>query len=620
MEPPSPRAIHNPVPSPRTIPPVPRRSLSPEQVATTTTTAKSPSPIPYQTPTVPNFSSIQTATPSSYEEPVRDISERPPMKTPEEGDKPLTDAPLGIYSEVDTNAIVAIAGLSRDGVQHEYNVATCGRTDPNAPPPLPRNSTDYSSLERSDVKENRVPSPVNTTDASHVPLPYEDVVPTVLPTTTNTDSPKPQRDLSKKPPVPGSKPKLVKPPVPSNKPVPSKEALAVTPPKPKRTYVTNIAQPQTSDDNSSSQSPPATTSIEDKKSFKPMPLPRNRGSVDIDSIGIETGKTLAKSGSVENSDSPPKEPQDNSKYTPLPYAYVDIDIPDSPRDLSNQSAPSLATANTEPLPPPDANTAVKNDATPNKTGVAKQEGKSTGPPPVGAYRSKRRTPPPPPPAKPASQVKPVSSQTKPAPPPKPADTSKGKSSNMKKSVQVLPNPTPAKPIQKKFWPFSKKATAAPQPPAPSTSKNAGKTPPSTKRRDSVKKILFRTKRSASQEECSIEKPTAKSMVAAPVTTADEQSPRTTVEEERSDSPDLVGYDVVGIKNQGNTTSKSSPTTKVRLLCLFIVTTGLVLIVYGFLWLNVFGATNCVCTFYFHSVCACVHSLAQPTLLHRSLFD
>jgi len=481
------------------------------------------------------------------------------MKTPEEeeeGTKPV--APLGIYSEVDTNAIVTIASLSHDGEQHEYNVATCGRADPNAPPPLPRNSTEYSSLERSDVKEDHIPSPANTADGSHVPFPYEEVVSAT--TTTTTTNTKPQRDLLRKPPVPSTKPKLVKPPVPLNKPVPSKEAMAATPPKPKRTYVTNISQPQTANDSLSSQSPPAISSTEDKKSFKPMPLPRNRGSVEMDLASNETGKTLAKSGSVEESDSPPKEPQDNSKYTPKPYAYVDIDIPDSPRNLSNQSA----TANTEPLPP---SAAVKNNAKPIRTGAAKQEGKTTGPPPVDAYRPKRRTPPPPPPGKPAkpqekptSQAKPVS-QAKPAPPPKPPDTSKGKSLD-KKSVHVLPSPTPAKPIQKKFWPFSKKTTVAPQPPIPSTSKNAGKTPPTNKRRDSVKKKLFRSKRSASQDESSVDKLTSKP---APVTTGDAQSPKTTGEEERSDSPDFVGYDVVGIKQQGSATSKSSPTAKVRFL-------------------------------------------------------
>jgi len=484
------------------------------------------------------------------------------MKTPEEeGTKPA--APLGIYSEVDTNAMVTIASLSLDGEQHEYDVATCGRADPNAPPPLPKNSTDYSSLERSDVKlkENHIPSPANTADGNRVPFSYEEVVPT----TTTTDSPKPQRDLLKKPPVPSTKPKLVKPPVPLNKPVPSKEVMTATPPKPKRTYVTNITQPQTANDSLSCQSPPAISSTEDKKSFKPMPLPRNRGSIEMEVVNNETGKALVKSGSVE-SDGPPKEPQDNSKYTPLPYAYVDIDIPDSPRNLSNQSPPASATANTEPLPP---SAAVKNNATPIRTGSAKQEGKPTGPPPVDAYRPKRRTPPPPPPSKPAkpvssqekptSQVKPVS-QAKPAPPPKPPDTSKGKSLD-KKSVHVLPNPTPAKPIQKKFWLFSKKTAAAPQPPIPSTSKNAGKTPPTNKRRDSVKKKLFRSKRSASQDESSIDKLTSK---LAPVTTGDAQSPKTTREEERSDSPDFVGYDVVGIKQQDSATSKSS-TAIVRFL-------------------------------------------------------
>jgi len=484
------------------------------------------------------------------------------MKTPEEDKEGIKPAPLGIYTEVDTNAIVTIAGLSNDGEQHEYNVATCGRTDPNAPPPLPRDNTDYSSLERSDLKENHVPSPANTSDDSHVPVPYEEVVPT---TATNTDSPKPQRDLSKKPPVPSFKPKLVKPPVP-NKPMPLKEA---TPPKPKRTYVTNIAQPQTSNDSLSSQSPPSTSITEDKKSFKPMPLPRRRGSEEIEVVGNEVGKTLAKSESAENSDSPPTEPQDNPKRTPLAYAYVDIDIPDSPRDLSSQLTPALATANTEPLSPPTANIAVKNNIPPSRTGATKQEGKTAGPPPVGAYKSKRRTPPPPPPTKPVKpvplqekptpQIKPAS-RAKPPPPPKPADSSKAKSLDMK-SVHVLPNPTPAKPIQRRFWLFSKKTVPAP---VPITSKNAGNTPPTFKRRGSVKKVLFRSKRSASQGDSLVET-TEKPAVIIP---ADVQSSKTAREEERSDSPDFVGYDVVGIKVD-STTSKSSPNAKVRLLpCLY----------------------------------------------------
>jgi len=548
MEPPSPHALLNPVPSPRSAPPMPPRSLSPEQLAITT--ARSPSPLPYQTPTVP---SEQSVTPGSYEEPVKDITSRPPMKIPEveEGEKPPTNPPLGIYSEVDTNAIITIAGLSHDGEQHEYNVASCGRTDPNAPPPLPKDSPEYSCLERSDVKENDVTDTSDNTRDTRIPQPYEEVSTSVPAPTANTDSPKPQRDLSKKPPIPNSKPKLIKPPLPSTKPV---QAMTTIPPKPKRTYVTNISQPQSLDDNSSPQFPPVINSADEKKSFKPMPLPRNRGSAEIESVGNETGNALASSESVENTDSPPKESQDRTKHTPLPYAYVDIDIPDSPKNVSSQSAPAL---NTEPLPPSTANTTVKNNTVPNKN-VAKPEGKTAGPPPppVGAYKSKRRTPPPPPPVKPgssqgkpvSSQDKSVSSQAKPAPPPKPVDASKGK------AVSILPSPTPAKPIQKKFWPFSKKSTPAPQPP-PSSFKNAGKTPPANKRRDSVKKILFRNKRPPSQDEISIE---AKPVITSPVTAANNQSAKATTDEERPDSPDFVGYDVVGIKNQDKAVSKLSP--------------------------------------------------------------
>lgn len=440
------------------------------------------------------------------------------------------DGNNGIYSEVDTNVIVGLVFKQDD----EYNIAKCGRSDPNVAPPPPLTSGDtYETLSHGGKEGSH-----GDKEGSHgdkegtgtVPVAYEeseqsssDIVAATNNITTTATNVKDDTCKDKDDAYKGNKPHApkLKPPLPAAKPVKFEQ----TPPKPKRTYATNASSKFGTTSNIVS------SSVDDRLS-KPVPLPRGKPEEPI--VADINGKEVLQKGLSQNE----TDGEETEKSNPGPYSYVDIDIPDSPKQIvsSTEQQPPSATVNTserlKPVSGPKQVTPYNPTTNAAKT-VAPQ-------PPNVANKPKRRAPPPPP----------TGVQSKPKPT---AINQPTPSNNMKPPVPIgkpkltpghpntLPDPTPAKPIPPKKWfhLVTKRPASRPSP-VPVDDKNlavtkdAGNTPSSSKRRDSKRKKFFRGKQQSSEDDTVINK--TPSVI-------------------KEDTPPLVGYCTVGPKgaNEKNVT-------------------------------------------------------------------
>ena len=452
---------------------------------------------------------------SSYEEPVLQNVELPPMPQPVE--------PPGIYSEVDTDVVMSIIGLKQDD---EYSTAKCGRNDPSVAPAPPVGGNTYESLSRDEKVEK----------TGHIPVSYEgvglqsnDVV------TTGNSSANARVDAKvNKPPIP-----RMKPPLPAAKPVQFEQ----NPPKPKRTYAASKQQAESHSTNTPSN---LVGSGVDHRLSKPMPLPRVKSEEEKEPTVDNNNKGIGPERGLSQDETSGKE-TDKVLPNPAPYCYVDIDIPDSPSQIvPTEQLPSATTVGTSESSRVVSGSKRVTLNEPNTASVVKRVAPQS---PKVDNKPKRRPPPPPPPGgKPKS--KPVQSVNQPdqnhARPPVAPNKPKLPSSH----PNTLPDPTPAKPIPPKKWfhlvtkkPGSHSAVNERKSLSPAVAKDAGNTPPSSKRRDSKRKKFFqRNKHSledSSTADSAVDKKPTKPSAAA-----------TASEEDRPDSPPGFGYATVGL-NKGN---------------------------------------------------------------------
>ena len=324
-------------------------------------------------PYIPEVHSPSSLSPSvaasSYEQPVlRNVNEHSSMPKPVEASMGSNVA--GIYSEVDTETIINVVEMQQGD---EYSTAKCGRDDPSVAPPPPTSGNMYESLnidEKARIGCEGVG--LKSSDASSA-------------VTKEVDSIK-----RKRPSIP-----KMKPPLPAAKPV----QFDQTPPKPKRTYTTSMQQPE-----SNIPSNPVGSSVDDRLS-KPMPLPRGRSEEEREQIADNSSKE----------DDKPVNP------TPVQYCYIDIDIPDSPKQiLPTEQFPSTSESSRVV-----ASSKQVTVSEPTNAAVKKVDPQSSNKP--------KRRPPPPPPA-----------GGKPKPP-----IAVNKCKLTPGHPNLLPDPTPAKPIPRK---------------------------------------------------------------------------------------------------------------------------------------------------------------------------
>jgi len=472
---------------------------------------------------------------SSYEEPViRNVNEHSPIPKPVEPSASIGSNFVGIYSEVDADAIISIVGVTQN---NEYSEAKYGRDDPNVAPPLPASVNNYESLSRGEKVEKAGHAPVaykirpSNSDVEVGPS-NSDVIATSNTKATFANM-KDSACKDKKPPVP-----KLKPPLPATKPTQFEQI----PPKPKRTYATNMQQPTSP--NLSTPTNPLDSSVNSRLS-KPMPLPRVKSEEHIaDDASSKVVKAAVESSLSQ--DKPNSKETNKVNQIPALYSYVDIDIPDSPKQVvSTEKFPSVTVNITEP----SKIVSTTQQAEPT-TAVVK---KVAPQPPNVANKPKRRTPPPPPPTGPKPKLKPVlqppvnqpdSNHTK-SPSP---NVAPNKPKHLPGHPNTLPAPTPAKPIPPKKWfhlvtkkPGSRSPPIDKKAPSPIVARDAGNTPPTSKRRDSKKRKFFRIHKQQPENGSATSPPIDKK----PSPPIDKKPTQAAVEQDRPDSPPTFGYAAVG---------------------------------------------------------------------------
>lgn len=485
--------------------------------------AKSPPPMVQPgTPPAPAFA-------SSYEEPVlRNVNEPPPMP------QPVEPSGSGIYSEVDTDIVVSIVGLKQDD---EYSTAKCGRNDPSIAPPLPVSGNMYESLSRDEKVEKAGQISVGVGSQGN-----DVATVTTANNSTNSSVDAKVDTKDKKPPIP-----RMKPPLPATKPVQFEQ----NPPKPKRTYAASKQQSESHSVNTPSNLVGPSV---DHRLSKPMPLPRAKSEEEKEPT-VDNNKGVKATGperSPSKDETSGKE-TDKTPPNPAPYCYVDIDIPDSPSQVvPTEQLPSTTTVNTS-----------ESSSSHNTAAIVKK----VAPQPPKVDNKPKRRPPPPPPSGNKPKPKPVQSTNQPdsnhVKPPVAANKPKLPHGH----PNTLPDPTPAKPIPPKKWfhlVTKKPGSHSPvnKPPSPAVAKDAGNTPPSSKRKDSKRKKFFQRNRHSLEDN-----PTADSAVDKKPTPA--LAAATTVSpEDIPDDPPGFGYAVVGPNrgNEKNTTAVSVFCT-ISILCL-----------------------------------------------------
>ena len=519
---------------------------------------KSPPPSiqPYKPPQSPPIAA------GSYEQPIlRNATEQPkPMKASMD-DGNITD---GIYSEVDTDVVISLIASKQQG--DEYNIAKYGRDDPNiAPPPPPASQNTYESLSRDEM-------------SGHIPGAYEPKSGDVATTGSSSVLASAKVDVSKerKPAIP-----KLKPPLPAAKPV----QFEHTPPKPRRTYATNLPQ-QTENHSSNVPSNPASSDVDHRLS-KPMPLPRVKSEEEKEPVGGTSSKVRTSPERGPSQDDASSKEVDKVNPTPAPYCYVDIDIPDSPKPTEKLPSSKVNTSE------PSSVVASPNQSTLNEPATAAVK----KPAPQSPQNDKpRRRPPPPPPAGGKPKPKPVQSVNQPdSNQLKPSVANKPK---LPPHPNTLPDPTPAKPIPPKKWfhlvtkkPGSRSPPTNKKPLSPAVAKDAGSTPPGSKRRDSKRKKFFHRQRQQSSEDDAARD-------ALVLENKNHKSP--SMEEDHPDSSLAFGYDTVGPGKIGPGKANEKNTTAVSLMYLLL---GHYLMCSCFSSTPTFVFTTCI---FYH----CSHNLAK----------
>ena len=511
--------------------------------------AKSPPPVfqPHTSVSPPVQSPPVAA--SSYEEPVlQNVNERPPMP------QPVEPSANSIYSEVDADVVMSIVGLKQDD---EYSVANYGRNDPSVAPPLPVSGSTYESLSRDEKVEK----------TGQIPVRYEGVglQSNDAATTGNINAAGSANEKvdakDKKPPIP-----RLKPPLPATKPVQFEQI----PPKPRRTYAASKQQPESHSVNMPSD-------LVDHRLSKPMPLPRAKSEEEKEPT-VDNGKGVKVTGPERSlsQDETSDKKTDKAPPNPAPYCYVDIDIPDSPRQIvPAEQLPSATTINTSESSSSKQVSGSK-QVTLNEPNTAAAVVKKVAPQSPKVDNKPRRRAPPPPPSGAKPKPKPVQSVNQP-------DSNHVKppiASNKPKlphgHPNTLPDPTPAKPIPPKKWfhlvtkkPGSHSPVNERKPLSPAVAKDAGNTPPSSKRRDSKRKKFFQRNRHSLEDNST----TADSAVDKKPTKLPATGPAATIVsgDDRSDSPPGFGYATVGL-NKGN--EKNITAVSVFCNCLFVCFTVL----------------------------------------------
>lgn len=470
---------------------------------------------------------------SSYEEPViRNVNEHPLIPKPVVPSASNGNNLSGIYSEVDPDAIISIVGMAQN---NEYSEAKCGRDDPNVAPLLPASVDNYESLSRGEKVEK----------AGHVGLSGSDAVITSNTVATSVNT-KDNACKDKRPPVPKSKPLL-----PGTKPVQFEQS----PPKPKRTYATNLQQPASPTLTTSSN--PIGSSV-DGRLDKPMPLPRVKSEED------DASSKVMKTGGLENNlsqDETNNKERNKVNHIPALYSYIDIDIPpDSPKQVSTEKLPSVTmTVNVGELPrvvsttqqavPCESTTAVVKRVNPQSPNVANKPKRRPPPPPPAGLKPKLK------PVQPVNQLDSnhIKLPNSNAPPNKPKP--------FPGHLNTLPDPTPAKPIPPKKWfHLVTKKPGFHSPPnykknlIPIVAKDAGNTPPTSKRRESKKRKFFHTHKQQSEDDSAASPP------------MDKKPTQVVVEQDRPDSPPTFGYATVG---SNKTDEKKINTVSVMTFYLFL---------------------------------------------------
>ena len=466
---------------------------------------------------------------SSYEEPVFQNANKQPGASIDNDDN--TD---GIYSEVDTDAVISIV---RSKQEEEYSMAKCGRSDPDVAPPPPTSGNTYESLSRDEK-------------TGHIPVAHEPKNSDVATTGNSSAGAGAKVDANKerRPAIP-----KLKPPLPAAKPV----QFEHTPPKPRRTYITGTQQPEGHSYNAPSNS---VGSDVDHRLSKPMPLPRVKSEEEKEPFGDASSKGMKAKASPERSpsqDEAVSKEVDTVNPTPALYCYVDIDIPDSPKPTEKLQ---LSTDNTSE---PSAVVASPKQATLHETTTAAVK----KPAPQSAQNNKpRRRPPPPPPAGGRPKPKPVqpvtnqpdSNHVKPSVP-----TNKPKLPTV--HPNTLPDPTPAKPILPKKWfhlvtkkPGSRSPPSDKKSLSSAVAKDASNTSPGSKRRDSKRKKFFHR-----QKHHSLEDDSTKDVLV--LENKNHKSP--SMEEDFPDGSSAFGYDTVGPGKMGPAKAKEKNITAVSSLYL-----------------------------------------------------
>ena len=461
---------------------------------------------------------------------MRNVNEPPPIP------QPVEPSDNSIYSEVDTDTVVSIVGLKQDD---EYSMAKCGRNDPSVAPPPPASGNTYESLSR-DEKEK----------VSQIPVRYEGVgsqgndAATVTAGNNNTtSSANAKGDVKdKKPPIP-----KMKPPLPATKPVQFEQ----TPPKPRRTYAASKQQSE-----SHTPSNLAGPNVDHRLS-KPMPLPRAKSEEEKEPT-VDNNKGVKATGpeiSLIKDETSGKE-TDKAPPNPAPYCYVDIDIPDSP----SQIVP------TEQLPSASVNTSEPSSSH-NTAPIVKK----VAPQPPKVENKPRRRPPPPPPSAAKPKPKPIQSANQPDPNHVKPPVAPNKPKLPHGHPNTLPDPTPAKPIQPKKWfhlvtkkPGSHSPVNDRKALSPAVAKDAGNTPPSSKRRDSKRKKFFQRNRHSLEDNSTADSAVDKNPTPAPTAATTEDIP---------DSPPGFGYATVGL-NKDNEKKKNTAVSvfcAISIVCLIIYT-------------------------------------------------
>ena len=333
----------------------------------------------------------------------------------------------------------------------------------------------------------------------------------------------------------------MRPPIPATKPVQFEQI----PPKPKRTYAASKQQSE-----SNSVNTPSNPVGPDHRLSKPMPLPRVKSEEEKEPA-VDNNKGVKATGPERSlsQDATTGKETDKAPPNPAPYCYVDIDIPDSPSQVvPTEQLPSATTVNT-------SESSNSHNVAPIVKKVAPQSPKVDNKP--------RRRPPPPPPSGAKPKPKPVQSANQPDSKHVRPPVAPNKPKLPHGHPNTLPNPTPAKPLPPKKWfhlvtkkPGSHSAVNGKKPLSPAVAKDAGNTPPSSKRRDSKRKKFFQRKRHSLEDNSTADSAVDQNSTPAHAAATTEDLP---------DSPPGFGYATVG----PNRDSEKS-TTAVSVFCMFVL--------------------------------------------------